>query len=209
MSRISKPYRSIVQVPAWGLLVALTTFVLGACAPVTRVTLLPDAQGRSTSVSVQSKEGTQVLAQPYQVAAVQQNGTVNLDATTAQDIQKRHGAMLALQPPPEQRFVLQFETGTSRLTADSQAQLPAILAQAIARTGGEMVVVGHTDRVGAPKANDALSLQRAQVVRELLIAQGFKPELVEAAGRGEREPVVPTEPNVDEPRNRRAEIIVR
>jgi outer membrane protein OmpA-like peptidoglycan-associated protein len=52
-------------------------------------------------------------------------------------------------------------------------------------------------------------LQRAQVVRELLIAQGFKPELIEAVGRGEREPVVPTEPNVDEPRNRRAEIIVR
>ena len=47
------------------------------------------------------------------------------------------------------------------------------------------------------------------LVRELLIAQGFKPELIEAVGRGEREPVVPTEPNVDEPRNRRAEIIVR
>jgi outer membrane protein OmpA-like peptidoglycan-associated protein len=187
----------------------LAVAALGACAPVTRVTLLPDAQGRATSVSVQSKDGNQVLAQPYHVAAVQHNGTVNVDITTAQEIQKRHGAMLALQPPPEQRYLLQFETGTSRLTTDSQAQLPGILAQAMARTGGEMVVVGHTDRVGAPKANDALSLQRAQVVRELLIAQGFKPELIEAVGRGEREPVVPTEPNVDEPRNRRAEIIVR
>lgn len=183
--------------------------VLGACAPITRVTLLPDAQGRATSVAVQSQGGTQVLAQPYQVAAVQHNGVVDLDATTAQEIQNRHGGMLAVQPPPEQRYVLQFETGTSRLTADSQAQLPGILVQAKARIGGEMVVVGHTDRVGAPPANDALSLQRAQVVRELLIAQGFKPELIEAVGRGEREPVVPTEPNVDEPRNRRAEIIVR
>jgi outer membrane protein OmpA-like peptidoglycan-associated protein len=201
MNTFLKPLPSV----ALGLAVA----ALSACAPVTRVTLLPDAQGRATSVSVQSKDGTQVLAQPYHVAAVQQNGTVNLDTTTAQEIQKRHGGMLALQPPPEQRYLLQFETGTSRLTADSQAQLPGILAQAMARTGGEMVVVGHTDRVGAPKANDTLSLQRAQVVRELLIAQGFKPELIEAVGRGEREPVVPTEPNVDEPRNRRAEIIVR
>ena len=182
---------------------------LAACAPATRVTLLPDTQGRATSVTVQTTDGSQLLAQPYQVAAVQHNGTVTAQSTTAQDIQKRHGGMLALQPPPEQRYVLQFETGTSRLTADSQARLPEILAQALARTGGEMVVVGHTDRTGGAKANDALSLQRAQAVRALLIAQGFKPELVEAVGRGEREPVVPTEPNVDEPRNRRAEIIVR
>ena len=104
---------------------------------------------------------------------------------------------------------LQFQTGTSRLTPESMAQLPAILAQAKARVGGEMVVVGHTDRVGLPRANDVLSLQRARAVRDLLIAQGFQPELIEAVGRGEREPVVPTEPNVNEPRNRRAEIVVR
>ena len=88
-------------------------------------------------------------------------------------------------------------------------QLPAILSQARALPGGELVVVGHTDRTGSPQANDVLSLQRAQAVRNLLIAQGFQPELVEAVGRGEREPAVPTEANVDEPRNRRAEIIVR
>ena len=190
-----------------GGLILLT--MLSGCAPVSRVILLPDAQGRATSVQVQGAAGAQVLAQPYQVAAVERNGAVQLAVTTQAEVQAQHGGMLALQPSPAQRFVLQFEPGSSTLTADSQSQLEGILAQALARPGGEIVVVGHTDRTGSPQANDTLSLQRARAVRELLIARRFQPELIEAVGRGEREPVVPTEPNVDEPRNRRAEIIVR
>ena len=71
------------------------------------------------------------------------------------------------------------------------------------------MVAGHTDRQGSLEANDALSLQRAQAVRALLIERGFQVELIEAVGRGERDPVVPTEDEVVEPRNRRAEIEVR
>ena len=189
---------------------ALLATLLSACTPLSRVTLLPDTEGRATAVQVQGTAGgTQVLAQPYATAAVQRTGAVGRGQTTAEEVQKQHGALLALQPPGVQRFVLQFEPGTATLTPESQAQLPTILAQARALPGGELVVVGHTDRVGSPQANDILSLQRAQSVRELLVAQGFQAELVEAVGRGEREPVVPTEPNVDEPRNRRAEIILR
>lgn len=183
--------------------------LLSACAPQNRITLLPEADGRITAVEVQARGGVQVLDQPYAVAAVQRTGNVDRDQTTAAEVQKRHGALLALQPPGVQRFVLQFEPGTATLTPESQAKLPAILAQARALPGGELVVVGHTDRTGSPQANDMLSLQRAQAVRALLVEQGFQPELIEAVGRGEREPVVPTEANVDEPRNRRAEILIR
>ena len=74
---------------------------------------------------------------------------------------------------------------------------------------GEIVVVGHTDRVGTVESNDALSLQRAQAVRQLFIDRGFDPARVDAVGRGEREPLVPTDDELDEPRNRRTEIVVR
>ncbi|WP_294768418.1 OmpA family protein [uncultured Rhodoferax sp.] len=192
------------------LLLSSVLALASACAPLSRVTLLPEADGRATAVQVQGAAGgVQVLDQPYAVAAVQRQGRVDREQTTAEAVQKQHGALLALPLAQAQRFVLQFEPGTATLTPDSQAQLPAILSQARALPGGELVVVGHTDRTGSPQANDVLSLQRAQAVRNLLIAQGFQPELVEAVGRGEREPAVPTEANVDEPRNRRAEIIVR
>lgn len=192
------------------LLVSSVLALVSACAPLSRVTLLPEADGRPTAVQVQASAGaTQLLDQPYTVAAVQRHGSVDRVQTTAEAVQKQHGALLAVPLPQVQRFVLQFEPGTATLTPESQAQLPAILAQARALPGGELVVVGHTDRTGSPQVNDVLSLQRAQAVRALLVEQGFQSELIEAVGRGEREPVVPTEANVDEPRNRRAEIIVR
>ncbi|HPR43628.1 MAG TPA: OmpA family protein, partial [Ottowia sp.] len=53
------------------------------------------------------------------------------------------------------------------------------------------------------------SLKRAQAVRQLVIDRGFDADRVVAAGRGEREPVVPTADEVDEPKNRRVEIEVR
>lgn len=183
--------------------------LLQGCAPLSRVTLLPEADGRATAVQVQSTSGVVDLTQPYQTAALQSDGRLEAQQSNAEEVAKRHGAVLALPLLPPVRFTLQFEPGTSTLTADLQNQLPGILKQATARAGGEIQVVGHTDRTGSPQANDTLSLQRAQAVRTLLIQRGFEPALVEAVGRGEREPVVPTEANVNEPRNRRAEIIIR
>lgn len=190
---------------------ALIVLVAGlqACAPISRVTLLPQADGRATAVQVQSAAGVVDLTQPYQTAALQRDGRLEAQQSNAEEVSKRHGAVLALPLLPPVRFTLQFEPGTSTLTPDSQNQLPGILEQATARAGGDIQVVGHTDRTGSPQANDTLSLQRAQAVRNLLIQRGFEPALVEAIGRGEREPVVPTEANVHEPRNRRAEIIIR
>nr|WP_315464057.1 OmpA family protein [uncultured Rhodoferax sp.] len=187
----------------------LACALLQACAPLSRVTLLPQADGRPTAVQVQSASGLVDLTQPYQTASLERNGQLAAAQSGADEVNARYGALLALPMLPAVQFTLQFEPGTSTLTGASQAQLPGILEQASSRAGGEILVVGHTDRTGSPQANDALSLQRAQSIRELLIQRGFDPVLIEAVGRGEREPVVPTEPNVDEPRNRRAEIFIR
>ena len=77
------------------------------------------------------------------------------------------------------------------------------------RPSPDILVIGHTDRVGNDAENDQLSLQRAERVRESFVAQGIAAERIRAAGRGEREPIVPTADGVDEPRNRRVEINVR
>ena len=69
--------------------------------------------------------------------------------------------------------------------------------------------VDDTDRTGELTYNDALSLQRAEAVREKLIAEGGDPARITATGRGEREPLVPTDDEVPEAKNRRAELSVR
>ena len=56
-----------------------------------------------------------------------------------------------------------------------------------------IVVTGHTDRLGSASYNDALSLARANTVRDLLVRQGIDGRLIRTAGEGERRPVVSCE----------------
>ena len=69
-------------------------------------------------------------------------------------------------------------------------------------------VTGHTDRAGAEEYNLALSLQRADAVRDALVARGVKATGISVAGRGEAETAVPTADGVRERANRRVEIIL-
>ena len=71
------------------------------------------------------------------------------------------------------------------------------------------MVIGHTDRVGSVDENDRLSKMRAEGLRDLLIESGVPASKMEAVGRGERDPLVATDDEVDEPKNRRVEINVR
>ena len=182
--------------------------VVAGCAPATRVTLLPQADNPQAAVEVTAGQRSTVLSRPYASAAVRNQGPEpeQLDAAA---VQKRYPALLAVMPPPAERFTLNFITGGAELTPESTAALADVLARAIARAGGELVVIGHTDRVGTLEANDALSLRRAEAVRALIIERGFEAARVRAVGRGERQPLVATDDEVDEPRNRRVEIVVR
>ena len=187
----------------------LAVGLLCACAPASRVILLPEASGKPTAVEVRTVTASQLLSAPYQTASVSKSGALSLGITDPKAVQERYGRLLAIKPSPDEQFLLYFEPGGSQLTDASLEVLPIIVARARARQGGEIIVVAHTDRVGSVSANDALSLDRAKTLRQLLVAQGFKPDLVDAVGRGERAPIVATDDEVTEPQNRRAEIIVR
>jgi OmpA-OmpF porin, OOP family len=191
------------------LAIAMAVSVLAACAPASRVILLPEPGGRVSAVEVKSSKGALLLSQPYQSALVSAEGDIKRAEATPIEVLDRYARLISVPFVPEQRFLMYFETGGSRLTPASEAQLSEVLARVQSRPGGEIVITGHTDRVGSVEANDALSLQRASAIRELLVARGFKPELIEAVGRGEREPLVPTDDEVNEPRNRRADIVIR
>jgi outer membrane protein OmpA-like peptidoglycan-associated protein len=46
-------------------------------------------------------------------------------------------------------------------------------------------------------------------VRDLLVAEGIDPAMIQVTSHGEENPLVPTEDEVAEPRNRRVEVTVR
>lgn len=183
--------------------------VLGACAPLTQVILLPQADGSPSSVLVKTAKGEQLLSAPYQRVTGQEDKALKADTTTAAEVQKAFPQLYAALPPRPSKYVLNFMPGGTELTPESQAQLPKILDDATNRSGADMVVTGHTDSTGALVANDELSLKRAKVVSQLLVDKGVAVSRVEPVGRGKRELLVPTADEVDEPQNRRVEIVVR
>lgn len=69
-------------------------------------------------------------------------------------------------------------------------------------------IEGHTDTVGAPAANRTLSERRAAVVVDYLNTQfGVDRARLEAVGMGEDMPLIPTGPQMPEPRNRRVHVV--
>ena len=54
-----------------------------------------------------------------------------------------------------------------------------------------------------------LSLERANEVRRMLVDQGVSAEYLNIEYYGESKPLVQTEDNVSEPKNRRVEVVVR
>ena len=189
--------------------------LLAACSsPGTRVVLLPQEGGAPSAVVVRAKAGPgaeTTLTQPYHraTAALGAAGAPRLDQADPAKVQAEHRALFEMAPPRPQRYTLFFDAGGTVLTAESQKVLEEVLAAALAHSGGDMVITGHTDTVGSGASNDALSAERARQVRQMLAERQFPAERIEAAGRGERELAVPTADEVDEPRNRRVTIEVR
>jgi len=102
-----------------------------------------------------------------------------------------------------------FVLGTDEFTPASKTAFEEARREIASWSGAEVVVIGHTDRMGSDDFNDALSRKRAEIVAARLIASGVPAGRVSVAARGEREPLIPTADEVPEPRNRRVEIKVR
>jgi outer membrane protein OmpA-like peptidoglycan-associated protein len=181
---------------------------LAACAAPTTVVLLPEADGSSSSLSVEHHGQTVVLDQPY--AGVHE-GAIGARSfrTDPQQVESTFGPALAAQPARPTRYTLYFIEGKDVLTEESKQLVETSLAEIAKRPVPDVLVVGHTDLVGSNASNDVLSRQRADLIRSELIRLGIPAQNIQVVARGKREPIVPTADGVAEPRNRRVEVVVR
>jgi OmpA-OmpF porin, OOP family len=113
---------------------------------------------------------------------------------------------MPVAPPPVTTYIVFFDFNKADLTAAAQA----VIAEAvkIAKTNGfvKVQIVGHTDTVGSDKYNMALSLQRAEAVKDEMVQEGLDGGAIGISGKGFHDPLVATGPGVREPQNRRAVI---
>ncbi len=192
------------------LLGGVAVFLLGCAGPRETYLLLPDSKGQVGTVMVTPKAGQPVSLEGAYAHALGQGGHAsNAGALTPQGVQQTFGEALAAKPEAPLRFTLYFKEGSDELTGDSKKDLENVLAEVRKRPAPDVIVVGHTDRVGQLQDNDRLALRRAEKMRQELLRQGLPEDSVQAAGRGEREPLIPTADEVAEPRNRRVEMLVR
>ena len=173
-----------------------------------RVILLPNRDGTTSTLIIERPSGTVVLTAPFEtVEGIP--GTERRTVAETQEVEKRYGGILDAQPAQPFAHVVFFDTGTTRLTPASRALLTQLTEKIRSFPAPQVMVIGHTDRVGTESLNEVLSMRRALAMREALMQLGIAPSAIEVSGRGEREPLVPTADGVAEERNRRVEISLR
>jgi outer membrane protein OmpA-like peptidoglycan-associated protein len=171
--------------------------------------VVPGPTGHVGTIVVRSGNVEQVLDRAYAAERIAEDGSASPASLSADEVKREFGSTLDSLPGRPTSFTLYFLEGRDELTAASRQEMEKVFAELKRRPLPDIVVIGHTDTVGNLAYNDKLSLARAERMRELMIGLGIPPERIQAAGRGKRELLVPTEENVSEGRNRRVEISVR
>jgi hypothetical protein len=113
-------------------------------------------------------------------------------------------------PMVPKRFVyegLNFATGSAELSGETPT-LDRIASALKAHPTAEVRVEGYTDTVGSESANRVLAQQRADAVRDALIARGVPAERVSAVGYGEDRPVDNNATAEGRAQNRRTELVL-
>jgi outer membrane protein OmpA-like peptidoglycan-associated protein len=153
--------------------------------------------GRSYALNA-SSEGYLFFSQNYDVATgtPKEPYTLNvpLSPLTA-------GSVIALRN-------IFFNTASYDLLPASNAELEKLVQLLRTNTTLRIELGGHTDNVGADAANLTLSDQRAQAVRDFVIAQGIDASRITAKGYGETKPVATNDTEEGRAQNRRTEVTV-
>jgi outer membrane protein OmpA-like peptidoglycan-associated protein len=198
--------KSIRQFTILVLLLLLTC----GCAKKLTVALVPDPDGTTGSVSVESVAGSVTIDTAYQATTVGDAAArpAAPEPISKEKLETMFKEALSIQPKQPVHILLYFKQDTD-LTPASQKLIPDILKTIKDRNSSSLSVIGHTDTFGSKEYNVALSKNRADAVKQLLIKQGVGQNTIKTSSHGKENPLIPTGDNVIEPKNRRVEVVIR
>jgi OmpA-OmpF porin, OOP family len=110
---------------------------------------------------------------------------------------------------PDKVFTLKdvhFDTGKATITSSSFPSLNELVGALKAKPTMTIEIAGHTDNVGTPEANQKLSQDRANSVKQYLISKGIATNRLIAKGYGDTQPVADNDNEEGRKQNRRTEV---
>jgi outer membrane protein OmpA-like peptidoglycan-associated protein len=130
-------------------------------------------------------------------------------------LQVKFGAPTVVAPPPPPpaaaapSFMVFFDWDRSNLSEQALNTIRQAAGAYKTKGNARITATGHTDKSGPEAYNMALSLRRANTVKDALVREGVPATAIAVIGRGESQPLVQTADGVREPQNRRVEIVVQ
>jgi OmpA-OmpF porin, OOP family len=125
----------------------------------------------------------------------------------------QNDTVAAAPPPPAApqapSFMVFFDWDRSNLSAQALNTIRQAAGSYKTKGSARITATGHTDKSGPDDYNMALSLRRANTVKDALVREGVPATAISVIGRGETQPLVQTADGVREPQNRRVEIVIQ
>jgi len=182
-----------------------------AQASKTLFVLLPDPDGKIGQVEVSTSAGSQVLGKAFESTEVVGSNKIPGTPKVMDEkaVRETFKDALDAQPTPPASFIIYFDKGRVTPTKKSMQLIPEILEAIKARNSKSIVLAGHTDTIASVEYNQKLSERRAKSVADALLAKGVDRAIIGIEFYGEERLLIETPDNVDEPGNRRVEIVVR
>jgi outer membrane protein OmpA-like peptidoglycan-associated protein len=101
-----------------------------------------------------------------------------------------------------------FDFNKYTLKADAQVKLAKVSGILLAYPNLKLQVEGYTDNIGGDDYNQKLSEERADTVRDFLVAQSVPDSNIAAEGYGKNEPIADNSTNSGRAQNRRVQLVV-
>ena len=101
-----------------------------------------------------------------------------------------------------------YETNSAEILPESKLMLAEFAEYLVRNPSIKLAIHGHTDDVGRPDANLALSTDRAYSVTEFLQSQGVAKTRLSFKGFGETRPIASNQTAEGRTKNRRTEFVI-
>lgn len=184
--------------------------IYGYSTTSTKVVLL-DNNSTQNEITISNEKGKTVLNKPNTYVAINKNNSSisHVKNISQKELDTKYKDVVTQNILQPVSFLFYFESGSTKLTDESLNNLKNAYKAIQDRYPCDVSVIGHSDTQGSDELNIKLSLKRAKLIEQYIQKQNLKIQTMKVESFGEKDLLIQTKDGVNEPKNRRVEVLVR